>query len=675
MESDGDGKGKNSMTVVRNTKGESLTAAKAAPGADKPAVNRARSSTASPAPEVRPEGGPGEWLQQFAWALEDGNLEWTGYYLKWLESENETWAVSQAFELGVERLQQAPDGKGSAASLVRVYHQLGPLYPKGHKFHELFLDRLQVRVRGMAPGAAALTVASAIERALELFQKGLETYPAYAGLLKAIGTLKDASNRIVQQEKERELEALVAEGDLARAIELSRHLIEQHRSPLAAGLMPTLLARAGSPRAHQDPQDSVVGKRLREWDWPETSSDDDPRSTAGRRLRMIKGDKDVQLPNKPWSKAFEAPPRPERGAVEPRSEPDGMGARAPRRDDPVTVPDPIAYDASRPVGDEDSSVSSETAAASRIGDSRVGPQTSDGKPETAASDAFEVDFTPSSARGEASSQSAARTGGAAAGARTTATGGARTEKAATPPARAEEAPLQHPDLWPIQGASKEGPVVPVPPKPPYVRWAMLLAAVVGLSVLGWWMLRAPEVPTGETAQTSGETGEVKPDGVELPAKEPEPTRPEPPKGPPSTLTLEVTPVDKLELYLDGVFYPEGKLVKVSVPSGKHVLEVFREGFEPFRQELVTNPDLETKMLVTLTRSPQINLEVTPSDGSEVLLNGRRITARLPLKGYVIPPGRHTIQVNHQGYVSHVEEFTAITASSLQLNVVLKPEAQ
>lgn len=716
------------MPVVRSMKDEGSKSGSTSEGAASSSSPRNRHAAAPPGLEIRPEGGPGEWLQQFAWALEDSNLESAGYFLHWIQSEGEAWAISQALELGVERLKHAPEGKGSAAALVRLYHHLGPLYPRTHQFHELFLERLELRIRAMAPGAPALTVASAIERALDLFRKGLEIHDAYNALQISLENLKIASNRTVQQEKERELEMLMAGGEHGRALELCRHLVETYQSPLAAGLMPTLLARLGPQALAQESGESISSRRMREWDWP---GEDDGRA-GGRHLRMVRGEREVQIPRTPWGKAFEAPPNPAdyRNSAQEQEEFSRASGRPLRRDDPVSLPE-LRSNASFNEGSDPnltlpasltiSGSVDERPASGSEGQGRTRTPSTGGPTLGAQADKHASGGTPRSGEfkvltPQEITAALSRQDGRSDG-RADARGDAHDDETIEEDARITADPLVPPPSLrsPVTAdgsvggrrgsstreadAGQEGPGLLVHRTDPSagnrsdangdgrsssLRFPIIaLSLVVGLLavlLITWfWTTRKPPVDvtiaspgastgTGEAALPGTKPGETAAQPNVAAVEEKLPVA----SGPPGKLSLDISPDDKLELYLDGVYYPEGKISGLSVPSGQHVLEIFRQGYEPFKQELFTNPDLETKVSVNLARSPDLSLDVSPSDGVAVKLNGRLVTAHLPLKNYVLPPGPQSLEISREGYQTHTEQFKATIASSVQLKVTLKP---
>lgn len=714
------------MPVVRSMKDEGSKTGSTPDGVGMPSSPRSRNTPLPPPPEVRPEGGPGEWLQQFAWALEDSNLESAGYFLTWIQSEGEAWATAQALELGVERLRHAPDGKGSAAALVRLYHHLGPLFPRNHLFHELFLERLEQRIRAMAPGAPALTVASAIERALDLFRKGLEVLPAYQALQTALEALKLASNRAVQQEKERELEVLVAGGEHARALELCRQLVEVYQSPLAAGLMPTLLARVGPQALGMEGPEGVAGRRMREWDWPDAGE----ARSGGRHLRMVRGEREVQIPRTPWGMAFDAPPNPSdyRQDGTERDDYARVPSRPLRRDDPVSLPEfsraPASFrDSSDPGLNPTDAVASSVASSVVTDGGRAGAGEdplgipSPGMPVLSNTG---VRRTDSGARvtgeqptlstreiREAINRIDAQAGAAegflhrdempvgtdplvpppgsrrpgsssevrvSVGADGSTPSSGRDADANGPGLVVRRPEAGHsPPIRPGDEALSEAAAAPTSTLR-YLIVAMSLVVALLVVVLIAWLVanRKPETVTVAPPVEGSGTGSAEVRPVAEPKAEPVVEKPPLASGPPGKLTLDITPDDKLELYLDGVYYPEGKISSLSIPSGQHVLEVYRQGYEPFRQELFTNPDLETRVQVALARSPELNLEVTPSDGVAVKINGRLVTAHLPLKNYVVAPGVQTLEISREGYQPHTEEFKATTAASVQLKVTLKP---
>lgn len=687
------------MTGIGSPKGESGTT----PGAEEHGARtaaRARAAAVPPAMDLRPEGGAGEWLQQFAWSIEDNNFEWAAYYLKWLQGEG-GWAVAQALELAQERLVQAPDGKGSAASLVRLYHFLGPLVPRSHAFHEAFLVRLEQRISAMPPGAAAHTVVVAIERALELFRSGLSSYPAFERLGRTLTGLREASEKVIQQERERELENLIASKEFNRAIDLARHLVEKYQSPLASGLLPSLLSRVGPRPVSLETIEGGASRRLREWDWPEGADEtDELRQPRPSHLRMVRSDDEIQLPNKAWSRAFEAPPLPSSGKTE-RNAFDAYLSRGLRRDDPVSLPDPNSY-MDENGGQEVEHFSQVLVARGEVPPSPAG---SEGAASAAAAGAGPSEPSVSSPRSTqpgaaapATSPRSTQPGGVA-----QATSPRSTQPgvvvAPTAPRTAEPGGVPSGGASPsvhTRGAAPTGaelppepPLVvaepvavpassnaPVEPEKPFFRRApVMLGLLILLSVVVYGAIQLmpgrktastdPVASTPTVAQSAGDPAEQVPQAPAEPAFKA-------PSGPPSLLTLEVQPDDKLELYLNGIIYPDGKIIGLTVPSGKHLIEIYRQGYEPFKQEIFTSPDNETRMQVTLTRSAQLNLEVSPSKGVEVRIDGRVVTARLPLKGYVIPPGKHRVEVLLDGYETYVEEVNATAASSLQLKVNLKP---
>lgn len=673
-----------------------------------------------PSSDVKPQGESGEWVQQLAWAIEDGSLEWATYYFRWIMQTGEVWAQAQAQELGLERLRQAPDGKGSAAALVRLYHHFGPLFPRGHSFHEAFLERLEQRVRVMTPGPAALTVTGAIDRALEYFQRGLETYPAYAGLSEAMRDLKSASHRAAQKEKEQELESAIATGDYNRALELCRTLIETYRSPLASGLMPSILAQLGSRGVLEGGEGAV--RRSREWGWP------DGQEGGGRsgHLRMVKTEvkgedgeaSDVRLPKTPWGRAFDAPS--DRAISEARlkrsAEKSAQILQMPRRDDPVSIPDaqgpetdsaraggvsvsaapalPSNLDsAAQPIGLENLRKPGRTDEQSRL-DGK--PEVSSDKPasEPATGKGIERPALEGDARSAASQAEASGSGRAGSSA---ASSGPKAPVAPDVPSK-QDAQAADPGEG-AEDSSSSGefrPAVEVRSvrapsgtstgrlgrereveksagggRRPWI-WLLILLVVLGILVgvawvLGWIPGAQTDMP-GTPVAASTQVPEVQ----ATPAV-PKPPPFVPPSGPPGTLSLEILPDDKLEMYLDGEFQPDGKVTSRTLPSGTHLLEIYREGYERLSQELVTTAGSDTRLQVTLQKSPSISLEVQPGgEDLAILLNGRRVTARAPLKGYVIPPGKHTLEVRRDGYVPYKEEFQAMPAAALQFKVNLAP---
>lgn len=584
------------MTGIGSPKGES----KPSPGTEEHGARtaaRARAAAVPPAMEQRPDGGAGEWLQQFAWSVEDNNFEWAAYYLKWLQSEG-GWAASQALELAQERLVQAPDGKGSAASLVRLYHCLGPMVPRAHTFHESFLVRLEQRMGAMPPSAAAHTVVLAIERALELFRAGLSTHPAFERLGLTLTALREASEKVIQQERERELENLIAGKEFNRAIELARHLVEKYQSPLASGLLPSLLSRVGPRSVPLETIEGGAARRMREWDWPEGADEtDDPRQARPSHLRMVRSDDEIQLPNKAWSRAFEAPPLPISGKTE-RSSLDAHLSRGPRRDDPVSLPDPSQYQ-------EDASGQEGEPSSERLG--------TRGEMSAAAPSAAAVETSPgtSASAAEVNTPRTTQPGGATA--RTTQPGGTirstqpgvvmapstrpsdATETASPGPAEAIRPATLPTGVTPDASPSMDNPVLssseaasavegerPLLRRRPVLLGIFILLAVVVYGVFQFLPPRTgpnvePQVPTPSAQAPAQDGGTVASPVVEPAFKAP--------SGPPSLLTLEVIPDDKLELYLNGIIYPDGKITGLTVPAGKHLIEIYRQGYEPFRQEI------------------------------------------------------------------------------------------
>ncbi|MFM7204899.1 MAG: PEGA domain-containing protein [Myxococcota bacterium] len=690
------------MSGIGSPKGESGTT----PGAEEHGARtaaRARAAAVPPAMDLRPEGGAGEWLQQFAWSIEDNNFEWAAYYLKWLQAEG-GWAIAQALELAQERLVQAPDGKGSAASLVRLYHFLGPLVPRSHAFHESFLVRLEQRISAMPPGAAAHTVVVAIERALELFRSGLSSYAAFERLGRTLTGLREASEKVIQQERERELENLIASKEFNRAIDLARHLVEKYQSPLASGLLPSLLSRVGPRPVSLETIEGGSSRRLREWDWPEGADEtDELRQPRPTHLRMVRSDDEIQLPNKAWSRAFEAPPLPSSGKTE-RNAFETYLSRGLRRDDPVSLPDPNSY-TNENGGQEVERFSQGLVARGELSPPPAGNEGAERAAAAGAGPGEPVVTSPRStqpgATAPASSPRSTQPGSVvqASSPRSTQPGvvvspsprtsepGVAPSGVASPSAHTSgvapigaEVPSEPPSLVPepLAAAVPSPSPSPVEPEKPFFRRApVMLGLLILLSVVVYGVIQLmpgrntvstePVASTPTVAQAAGEPAE------QVPQAPAEPTF-KAPSGPPSLLTLEVQPDDKLELYLNGIIYPDGKVTGLTVPSGKHLIEIYRQGYEPFKQEIFTSPDNETRMQVTLTRSAQLNLEVSPSKGVEVRIDGRVVTARLPLKGYVLPPGKHRVEVLLDGYETYVEEVNATAASTFQLKVTLKPLA-
>ncbi len=217
---------------------------------------------------------------------------------------------------------------------------------------------------------------------------------------------------------------------------------------------------------------------------------------------------------------------------------------------------------------------------------------------------------------------------------------------------------------------------------PFPLSGRLVAAVAagGVMALAWWLYpgesdQGQVLETVETETPSTATPEESAAPAEATADPDVPNPAERPQGPPGELTIEFVPPDSLELYLNGNLIPGGKIERRSVPPGRQVVVVYREGYEPLRKELWVEPNASVTEKLVLVKSPRLNLEISPSSGVEVRLDGRRIWAEFPIANMVLPVGRHRLEVSRPGYKTFSKEFDAGPGDALSFQVTLEPTAR
>jgi len=576
-----------------------------------------------------PVGDAGEWLQQYVWALEDSNLEAAGQLLAWILERGESWIILQAGQCSVDRLERLPDGKGLAATLIRFYHVLGPLLPELHAFHTTFLKRIDAHIRSIQPGVQSLPVIIAIDRALELFHASLSHRPGYAQLRERLSGLIARSRTQAQQEQETELQALVVAGELNQALELGRELMERYDSPTAASLLPSLELRARQSAADRT-RKVRRARPAREWEWPDESHEEvldglyDPHR---RRPSVIP---EVVPPNAAWSRAFEAPPPPSDRAARDaaaRTSPDASSAGG---REPITRE--ITFGGAL---DPDRSMSSSEGSSARSA-----------LPDLRSLTAMEDERTAD---------------------RATASDGAASGSGRLP-RTADRARLSSVSSHPasLPSALNAGALERFRAAP---RWIWALAILL---VAGGVALYSMRNRTGAPAIEANQTAPAQPHATAVEASRP--IEPPMPSGPPSALTLKVTPADRLELYIDGQLVPDGVISRATIPAGSHLIEIYREGYEAHRATVETKESQHLETAITLQRSPAMSVFVSPSDALDIRLNGQRLQDTTPIRNYFLTPGSYRLEVSRNGFRPHVEQFEARLGDRVNFNILLKPSA-
>jgi len=579
----------------------------------------------------RPTGGSGEWLQQFAWALEDGKIEDAATLLPWIIKHAEAWASAQAGDLVVEQLNAVSPGKGYAARLIRIYHILAPEFPREHDIHGVFTELLNLHVKTLGHSRQALKTADAILRVLELFQSSLEMHSSYHTLSSALQHILRRSQLDEQREKEERLQKLRARARYREALELCNELIETYRSPLAMELLPALMAQEGvMPTTRQTIPVKADSPRDRSWDWP------DQASSNIRSSGSASGSPETAtspLPDAPWSRTFDAPPmalRPHDTEVSPDTE-EAVSVTA----------TPLANSMAEELEDDPFAI-------------RRGQMAPEPPAELHDLDQLqELGQTPNRAPNEYDAEQAWAAASSAFEAIS------KTEDEETPGFEMVSRPMRTLADRRLVG--------------------LLIVAVLGL--VWWYTTGQPSVfiPTGNNHIPMVEQTGAKSVQEQVAKKvifhpllpPPAPTPPMTPNGPPAKLTLSMTPSDLLEVYLNGILMYEANLRTLEVPSGQHKLEVYRENYEKYEKVFEIAPNTHKKVKVRLKRSPTLLVEVNPSRGIELWLNDKMLTTRSPLDRFTIPPGKHKVEVSSPGYLPYSEEFTVEPGQSKELRIALK----
>ncbi len=593
--------------------------------------------------------------------LEDGAFDAAGRAVSEIAREEDAASFEQAGTLVVAFVEGLHDDLGSAGTLVRVYQHMGSLFPRGHPFFVAFLGKLERILRLAVPGHDAATACGALERVLSLFEPELGAERGFQQVREELGRLRERSLNVIRAHKEQELQALVATGNLDAALVLCREMISEGISSLAAGVLPILEREgaSGAAVAYLLAASNRSGDAEHETVDPVSWEPDKspvPRPSRDSRRGRDPGQVAARGAPGPWRLTFEEVPTGTEAADDTvdrwyRSPPGeatwtspGRGVAGSDRKDLVDTSRPGQAGMRRDTGVSPRSKRRPEAEPAFERRPRVGQAAPAGGGEeapVAARAGRPWTGKPGPGRGQQPPAPSRLAAGAGA-----------------PPGRDVRAAF----LWLSRG--------------PGVRWVAPVAAG-GLAVLVWWLY--PETPRSLDESPTAETG-----GLETgtPALEPtmaaatrDPDIPDPaerPQGPPGELSIEIVPPDNLELYLNGSLIPDGKVEGLSVPPGRQVVLVYREGYEPFRKELWVDPNATVNDTIVLSRSPRLNLVVEPDVDIVVRLDGRRMWASPPIADVAIPVGKHRLEVSSPRYKTWVREFEAKAGANLSYDVKLEP---
>lgn len=221
-------------------------------------------------------------------------------------------------------------------------------------------------------------------------------------------------------------------------------------------------------------------------------------------------------------------------------------------------------------------------------------------------------------------------------------------------------------------------------------WRVLipLAAAVFIVVL-WFVgtrLSAPsaEEPEGKRGQASGEARReadmAPPSAPNTNAEERAPHRPSSldgdaaPKGahgPPGFLKLSLHPTERLEFYVDGRMILGDFSKRLELPSGEHRIEAFHQGYEPYSERIVIKEGEVLEKKIHLLPSPRLDIKAEPLPGMELRIDRIPVHMTPPIRGYIIDPGPHRIELSAPGRRTWRKEIEARAGDHLALSTTLE----